>query len=249
MKACVLGKIDMVKFLFQVKNIDINMQNQDLETVLILVLIKYYKEGRKKVYFDIMQLLLNRTDLDINLANPWGQDFFIIICIWRIEELLKIVIESKNLNIDFDAEDNEDKTGWMHLCQVGDKYLWVLKELVQRKTFDVNLKNCETDETILIWAWKNNHFDLIKILLLKRNKDLDINVQDSKTGNTLLIWAVQCQHLEIIDIIMKNFRENINFDLKNKNNQSAIEIMNFKKRRCDEICDEITRHNKKRKLD
>ena len=122
----------------------------------------------------------------------------------------------------------------------------ILKHLVkERKDLDINLKNKENGENMLIFAWKNNHSDLIKILL--KRKDLDVNVKDKETGDTLFMWACKHQHVDIVKILMKN--KNVNFRLKNKNKQSAIQIMNHKKRCCDKIYEEVNAvRRKKRKL-
>ena len=236
MKACIMGRIDIVKILLKKKNININLKREDGNSALLLSL-----EHSK-----IIKILLKRPDLDINAKNEDGSTFFIKICERRDQEFLKIV--SKLKNVDLNAKNVREKTGFMYLMDnfYQNADVKTLKHLVkERKDLDINLKNKENGENILIFAWKNNDSDLIKILL--KRKDLDVNVKDKETGDTLFMWACKHQHVDIVKILMKN--KNVNFRLKNKNKQTAIQIMNHKKRCCDKIYEEVNAvRRKKRKL-
>merc|ERR1711879_1034957 len=124
------------------------------------------KPELKNNCLEIMKLLLNRKDLDINAKyqeeHGGFSTFFIEICFYEIEELIKIVINLKSLDIN-----GVENTAWTHLFNHGNEKM--LKLLVKRKDFEVNTQFSEDGETILIACWKNNYLDVVKSLLKRQD--------------------------------------------------------------------------------
>lgn len=72
--------------------------------------------------------------------------------------------------------------------------------IIISKTLDINEKNQVTGETALICAVKENHKNIVKILI---NNGADKGAQDN-TGFSALNWASRRGNKEIIEVLMKD---------------------------------------------
>ncbi len=82
-------------------------------------------------------------------------------------------------------------------------------ELLVDYNADVNAKN-KRDTTVLMFAAKHNHEEIVKFLL---EKNADINKKDSD-GKIALRYAFEAENAEIIDLLKKDHQEEISGILK-----------------------------------
>lgn len=90
--------------------------------------------------------------------------------------------------------------------------------IINSKTLDINEKNQVTGETALICAVKENHKDIVKILI---NIGADKEAQDN-TGFSALNWAAQRGNKEIIEILLKNLSSNVSLTGNSNSIVSAV---------------------------
>jgi len=86
---------------------------------------------------------------------------------------------------------------------------------VINKGADVNTANAQGDP-LLIWATRNGHTDLVKIVLEKKGA---VNIRGQE-ATTALIQAAGKQRFEILDILLQ--QENIDVDLQDNNDTTAL---------------------------
>jgi E3 ubiquitin-protein ligase mind-bomb len=161
--------------------------------------------------------LLKRDDVDVNLKNNVCNvtSLHYACCFWKnmpIDLFTKILEKSADVN----AQDERGNTA-LHVAIIEENKTAV-KVLLKRKEIDFNLNNNQ-NHTALHYAcclWKNIPGNLLTKIL---EKSADVNVQE-KGGHTALHWAIILENRTAVEELLK--RKDVNVNLKNNNNQTAL---------------------------
>ncbi len=126
-----------------------------------------------------------------------------------LKDNIKVLLKLE-FGTDINIEDDYDLL--YYLCFYNRKEL--IKDLIQ-KGFDINIKDYNNENTVLIWAsWKNN----IKIVTLLLEFGADPNIQDIR-GHTALIVATKRRSYEIVKLLLEN---NTYHNIKNRAGDTAL---------------------------
>ena len=87
---------------------------------------------------------------------------------------------------------------WSQVAYRGD--VEKVKQLILQNNNTIHSKNLYGD-TILLWAYREGHLELVRLIL---EKGADINYQNDVTGETALIHSSKAGHFEIAQMLVKN---------------------------------------------
>lgn len=237
MGACQNGELEIVKILLEFENIDVNISVDRYGVWNALTCAVDACKERKQFGLNILQILLERPDLDLNATSPEKKNTIFHESSACFQEqsydceiqqsIIKLLMSMSHLDVNAKNYFGETALSLLILnnCKA------CLNHVLKRKDIDVKVQG---ENNILNWAMNHEYFDIIKILLSEKLY-LDVNMQaDKKTGNTLLMWAYEKQQIEIVVMIMAKYK-NVNLNLQNKNNQTIFDIMRKRKRTHDII--------------
>lgn len=155
--------------------------------------------------YNIIKLLLTRLDLNINIKNKDGNTALHILCDYTPSK-------SKPFG-NIDKTDNTERNISFD----------IVKLLLDRPDININLLNNNNDYPIDI-AYKNNKFDIFK-LLLKKNTDISIK-------NKYLYLACKYSNFNIAKILLNDENIDINYKKTNEDNNSLLHLLLIRTKNC-----------------
>jgi E3 ubiquitin-protein ligase mind-bomb len=165
--------------------------------------------------------LLKRKDVDVNLKNNENQTALHRASRWKNMpiNLFRVILEK---SADTNAQDMIGFTAlqWATFKQS----TTAVEELLKHKDVDVNLKDNDNQMALHYAAvWKKISTELLTKIL---EKSADVNAQDER-GNTALHRAIIQENKTAVKVLLK--RKEIDFNLKNNQNQTALHLTSVKK--------------------
>jgi hypothetical protein len=143
---------------------------------------------------DIIDALLQRKDIKVNLQN-WDGDTALMLAVKEKRvELVKALLQHPDINVN---SKNEAKDTALMLA-VEQKNVELIEALLQRT--DININVIKYTE-LLEWALNNKHFTIAENLIQKPG------------GDTALMLAVQENNVELVKALLQ--RKNIKVNLQN----------------------------------
>jgi ankyrin repeat protein len=167
------GYLEIVKLLID-NNADVISKNKDGKTPLII--------AKKNERFDIVNYI---SGVELLIYLKTGD-------LEQAEDLLE-----KTADIDTQHKDKMGNT-FLHLAS-SRGYLEIVKILIVKKNFDVNVKN-NNGYTPLHSAAEGGHLDVIIYLIDNKG---DINIKNSD-GDTAILLAIQNSHFNIVKYLFDN---------------------------------------------
>lgn len=195
------NNVKIYKFLINQKLININNN----------ILFQIINDGN----IEIMNNIVNNTDLDLNTYNVVGSPILIVAFMADKYEICKLLISHKDLNIN-----SKTKGGYTILdFIIRLKHYELFKLIMAREDLDVNIADPEGYTTIYNLI-DLGHYDLFKDLL--KRADLDINKPDSD-GNTPLISTVLLNKHKMFEMLFNHPK--IDMDIKNSKGLNVFDIV------------------------
>lgn len=175
--------IDQIKLILNNKNLNINHQDDDENTALLIL-----AHMPHKISNDLMILLLNNDNIDFNIRNNKGDtvlhefiNSFKITHDCYIFNIISMLFNHKN-KIDTNIKNNEGDTPLIRLThllnissQIHDDKSMKLNELLLKNNANPSIKNNKGETAIMIslyWA-NNNNYEHAKLLILYQDKHTD----------------------------------------------------------------------------
>ncbi|KAJ7584536.1 ankyrin repeat-containing domain protein [Mycena floridula] len=220
--ACKFGKINVVKFLLQQKDLDPNCLNINHCSPLDLRTPLFY--ATQSGHIETIELLLEQKDIDPNVSNKYHCTPLSVAAQWGHTDIVKAFLQRKDVNPAI--SDNNQRTPLSHAAEWGRTEIVVV--LLQQQ--DVNpAAGDKDDRTPLSYAAAHNHGDIVNLLL--QQKDVDFDSGD-KEGFTPLSYAIHHNHLDIIKILLGQKRvilntrhEYLHISLSSAAEQGDIELV------------------------
>jgi E3 ubiquitin-protein ligase mind-bomb len=194
------------------KSSDVNAQEKDGHTAL-------HGAIRRKSETGVGELL-KCNDINLNIKSCVSKTALHLASLWKNIpiELFRVIIE-KSTNVN--AQD--DGTTALHWATFKQSTTAV-EELLKHKDVDVNLKDNDNQMALHYAAvWKKISTELLTKIL---EKSADVNAQDER-GNTALHRAIIQENKTAVKVLLK--RKEIDFNLKNNQNQTALHLTSVKK--------------------
>ena len=217
------GLTEVAEMLLNYRGIDINKQNNDGKTALMMACVNY-SYHQDITFFD---LLLNHPNIDINKKDNNGRTALALLfklgkstlySEWYVA-IIKLFLNHKELDINI--QNNEGETILMELSKDDsvDPKIEIVELLLSHKSIDVNKKN-NVGYTALMLLIRNRNriFQIMTARMLLGHKKLNINEQDNE-GFTYLM--MMCNHEENEDrtTVAKLILSHPDIDLNKKNNR------------------------------
>ena len=220
-------------FLFSQLAIDINYQNKQGSTALMLA-----SEGG---HYHVVKLLLLNKGLNINIQNNNGGTALMFASLLGHHKVVQLLLsKDPDINIqsnngvtalilssryghhqvvklllskdpDINIQDNDGWTALMITCQNG--HHQVVEQLLIKDP-DINIQNND-GWTALMIACQNGHHLVVELLL---SKDPDINIQKND-GWTALIFASANEHHQVVKLLLS---KNPGINIQNNNGVTAL---------------------------
>jgi ankyrin repeat protein/flavodoxin len=179
---------DIVQILLQNENIQINHQDKDGKTALIVA----SKLGRK----DIVDNLLQHKDIQINKQDDSRRTALIEASQNGHAKVVEMLLQHEN--IDVTHQDKNASTALILASHQGHKE--IVQMLLQEEKTDINQQD-RYDSTALIVASKQGHKEIVQMLL--QHKNIEVNEPD-ENGYTALMWASGNGHKEIEEMLLQH---------------------------------------------
>ncbi|ETW03648.1 hypothetical protein H310_05045 [Aphanomyces invadans] len=209
-KVCESGKLEAVKTILAVENVDINVENKEKQTPLML--------AASNGYLDIVQELLV-CGADVTKRNQIGMTALHLAISNGVDiEVVQCLVEA---NSDFEnACTDEYSAETVLITAVISSSVSVVNYLLS-KGANIHAKN-KDGQTPLIAAAMHNKVKMIK-LLLEHNAVVD---EMDKEGSTALMKAVINLNHDATELLIEN---GANLQLQNKSGYTAISLAIYKK--------------------
>ncbi|RPA91652.1 ankyrin, partial [Choiromyces venosus 120613-1] len=165
----------------------------------------------KRGHESALSLLLERCDVDPNIANTNCQELLCLAARHGHEGVLKLLLKRGNVSLD------KASNGGPPLCLAT---IWghvgVVKVLLELS--DVNPNSADEEgRTPFSWAAGNGEEEIV--LMLLERKDVDFNMADS-TGRTPLSWAAENGHEAIVETLLE--RSDIDPNMADNNGRTPL---------------------------
>lgn len=181
------GNEEILRFLLEHTEVDVNIKNRYDQTPLLLTA----REGHEAA----VRVLLERDDVDVNFKSYNGQTPLSLAAEEGHEAVVRLLLERND--VDINSKEASNSTPLAQAAYHGHK--GVVELLLEHDEVDVNLKNF-IGTTPLTWAAKFGHEAVVK-LLLKRD-DVDVNSIDY-SGRTPLGWAAMHGHEAVMRLLLE----------------------------------------------
>jgi ankyrin repeat protein len=188
-RACEIGPIDIVKEIFEVREVDINATDMYNRTALLL--------ASKMGHTDIVEYLIDKNaKLTIYENGRYhGWTAYMWACFHGHEAIVKALYSLGASSVIL-ARDLYHRDGLMLACSQGhvDVVKFLLRAGCNTEQFD------EYNRNALIMASKNGHINVVDILLKNRATIENIDC----CGWSALFWAVKRNHFEIVKLLLQH---------------------------------------------
>jgi ankyrin repeat protein len=210
--ACSVGNKESVNLLLSMNDIDVNMCTSTNVTPLM--------KACEGCYYDIIELLLKRPEILVNVKNDKGSNALMLAINSRsrFNPELKLSCVKKILSfpgLDINDKDNDNNTALMLAAKTNE--LDIIEALL-------NVEAIECSGTIfnevytLIKTIEDDNIELMKRLLML--PDIDVNIQDDDEKATALTTAVVKGKKAVVDILLSV--PNININITNSYGTTAL---------------------------
>lgn len=195
----------------------INLQDINGDTILIYAI--------KKQLYDIVNKILDITEIDINIQNNDGNTALMIAIKYSCIKIINKILNNKNLNLNIQNE--LGNTALMYAIYYNNE---VINTLLNFKGININIQNGVSNTALMLALLYNiNEKTINKILTM----DQDINIKNIN-GYTALHLALKLCSTEIINKILDFNNINLSgskaltYALKYNKLQSAYKILKLK---------------------
>ena len=171
------GNIEVVELLLK-EHVDINIQNENGETALML--------ASKNDHIQVVELLL-KEHADVNIQNQDGHTAIIL----AIQNVCIQISEQVGEHVDDDIQDESTMFALMFASQ--SSHTQVAELLLKEHAV---IDDIQTKMQMLMLASINGHTDIVKLLF----KDMDVCVQ-SQDIHFALMFASYYGHVEIVEFL------------------------------------------------
>ena len=196
----------------------------------------------KEGYFDIVDKLLSKHKIDINVCDKNGNDILVRLLMKGEYELVLKHMKNKNWDVN---HQNKDGNTFAHILVLINyvHVMDIIKKLIKNKDFMPNIKN-NNGETILDRSINNNYiYTSIKILEDRRFNNIDI-ASFKRLYDTYIKTNKYGKYTKManLEIIMDSLDSKELVPRMKK-------LVNYFKRDYRDIKDEVLKKNKTNKLD
>ena len=169
---------------------------------------------------DIVELLLNKhPGVDVAITPEHGMHPLFMAYDNKHFDIVELILQKKNLNLDINVTDFINRTLFYRACQDGK--IAIVKQLLTHPKLDITIKP-EDGEHSLFTTYNNEHFDIVKLILPKKNLNLDINATDSfKT--TLFYTACQDGRTDIVEQLLTH--PELDITIKPEDSDSSLSAL------------------------
>jgi len=222
--ACYNNKENIVDYLLNLPNININYINVNNEVNALIVccmegnlniLKKLMCDPRTNInckteydltlfllscqynYLDIVDYFIS-INMSVNNVDFLNNNALIIACYEENFEIIKYLIENTNINIDH--KNNFGNNVLLVACY--ENHIEIVKYLLEETNIDINIKN-NLGNNILMISCLNNNLEIL--LYLIDNTEIDINTFNNY-GDTIMSIAIDNGNFEILNKLIKNKR-------------------------------------------
>jgi ankyrin repeat protein len=144
-----------------------------------------------------VELLLSHG-ADPNICSDDGDTPLMLAVRNEAIEIVQMLIDySADVNAHRKSPFGDKETPLLLACKYG--FTYITKLLLQHNV-DVNAQSKKRD-TALIWASRNNHFEVIKLLLTHAAATINVNIQGSN-GEIPLIYFCQKNNIEMVKLLL-----------------------------------------------
>ena len=225
------GRVEAVKYLLSIPNIDVNVVSESDGTALS---ISCWEDAP----YEIAEALLNHPQIDVNKSRDDGATPLMIACQQGRFDIAKKLLERKDIH-DINLKDNDGATVFMHACgswendevefvdyllknykiNINEQNKWgrtsitlacgsgnlqIVKYLLKQR--DIDLQNC--GNLLLPTCWGSNNSEkrteIMSILLNLPNVHFDVNEGDNCHDTTPLMHACDNCHIGIIKQLLQH---------------------------------------------
>ena len=193
--------------LLEVKEIEVNQQNQRGDTALIMA-IERASIGSVE---NFVALLLANKDIEVNQQNQEGDTALMIAVGREYENVVNRLLKDKD--IDVNQQNQNGDTALILAVPVqtepqshGDEYraqkekqtLSIINQLLEVKDIDVNVQD-QDGNTALMVAAEDGQLNVVEMLL--EEKGINVNLQN-QDGNTALLLAAENGQLNVVKMLL-----------------------------------------------
>lgn len=216
-RACAVGHLDVVKFLLQQPDIDVNVEDYAGNTPLHVVC----KNDKNE---ELFRFLLDQPGININAVNDYGRTpFFEILQNYKMREFAPLL--ARRPDFDQDVRDYWNKNALTTACAW--KRPDIIEALLDRQDIDVNQyllfdslgwsRSCDY-APILHLVCSQNCVDSVNAVL--KRPDVDVNVKSKVNEITPLHVACREGNVEIINALLS--RKEIDVTAECKDGYNAL---------------------------
>ena len=184
------GHIDIVRFLVENSNCDVNVKDRTGYTPL--------HHAARKGHIDIVRCLVENSNCDVNVKDRTGYTPLHHAAREELIDIVRCLVE--NSNCDANVKDSTGCTPLHHAAAVRWGHTDIVRYLVENSNCDVNVRE-NGGYTPLHYATHKGHIDIVKCLV--ENSNCDVNVKDS-TGYTPLHYAARRGYINTVKYIVEH---------------------------------------------
>jgi ankyrin repeat protein len=163
-------------------------------------------------HYEIVKLLLQRSDLDVNIVDQFGRTSFQLACLRGQKEIVKLLLQRAGLDINYAAIFHDNP--FQKACLDGKEE--IVKLLLQRRDLDVNIVD-QFGQTPFQLACSRGQKEIVELLLQRR--DLDVNIVD-QFGRTPFQLACSRGQKEIVELLLQ--RRDLNINIKDRDGSTPF---------------------------
>ena len=165
------------------------------------------KRGRH----EIVELILNSTNVDINIKDSTGNSCLILATLYGKLEIVELLLAQTQTNV------NEINNNGETALIIASMHKRVKITALLMKRNDVKIRTMDKNGTnAFMAACDSGCIDIVRLLFDKKAVLINIYNED---GFTPLIFACKCGHLPVVDFLLKNGAD---VNLKDKMNHTAL---------------------------
>ena len=212
------NQLAIVKKLLEVKNINVNANDDEGNTALISATIG----GRT----DIVEALLEVKYIDVNAHSEGGDTALIRATIGGRTDIVKALLNKQGIDVNIQGKNKNTAL----IIAASNGSTEIVKALLNKQGIGVNIQNNDGN-TAAISAATNGHTEIVKALLDKQG--IDVNIQNND-GNTAAISAAISADISAaisrrIDIVKALLKvPGIDVNIQNTAGNTVLEIVEFK---------------------
>lgn len=215
--ACLSGNLDLVKY-FVSKGVEVSILNVQNESPFFLAM----KEGNFEIVKFLIETQLDR--IDINFPNINQETPLSIACFHGHEENVKYFLDfcvAKNRKIDLEFPNNHGETALLYASYRGN--LDIFKNLIEAGADFLHVRN-RGGENAMGVAISFSRIEIVKYLVLEKNVDLNMHVNNR--NETALCMAAADGASEIAKFLISTKKVDLN--AQNKYKETPVSVAAYR---------------------